>query len=277
MSLVPFPGASPKDDPEPAHPARLEDPFDPADELEEPEGKMSFLEHLDELRKRILIAVGALIVGFLVALLFIDQIFAFIMEPLQAPLNGGQLIYTEPTEAFMLYMKMAALAGLLMAAPIVIWQVWLFVAPGLYAHEKRYAIPFVLLATMFFISGALFSHYMVFPWAWRFFASFSEGKDFLVFTPKIAPAFALYVKMMLAFGLIFQMPTIVFFLARMGLVTAGFLIRHTKYAILIIFIVAAVLTPGPDVVSQSLMAGPMFALYLISIGIAWLCQRKKKG
>jgi sec-independent protein translocase protein TatC len=276
MSLVPFPGASPKDDP-PAHPARLEDPFDPADELEEPEGKMSFLEHLDELRKRILISVGALIVGFLVALLFIDQIFAFIMEPLQTPLNGGQLIYTEPTEAFMLYMKMAALAGLLMAAPIVIWQVWLFVAPGLYAHEKRYAIPFVLFATVFFISGALFSHYMVFPWAWRFFASFSEGKDFLVFTPKIAPAFALYVKMMLAFGLIFQMPTLVFFLARMGLVTAGFLIRHTKYAILIIFIVAAVLTPGPDVVSQSLMAGPMFALYLISIGIAWLFQRKKKA
>ncbi|MBI2835528.1 MAG: twin-arginine translocase subunit TatC [Acidobacteria bacterium] len=246
---------------------------DVSEDQELGEGKMSFLEHLDELRKRILIAVGAVFTGFCVALLFIDNIFGFIMRPLQQALPaGGKLIYTEPTEAFILYMKVAALAGLVLAAPIILWQVWLFVAPGLYSHEKKFAIPFVALATFFFVMGALFSHFMVFPWAWKFFAGFS--KDYMQFTPKIEPAFSLYTKMLLSFGLVFQMPTIVFFLARMGMITAGFLIRKTKYAILTIFIVAAILTPGPDVVSQTLMAAPMFALYAISIVIAWLFQKR---
>jgi sec-independent protein translocase protein TatC len=250
---------------------------DELDELDDSAGaKMSFLEHLDELRKRLMVSVAALTAGFLIAFTFINQIFDFIMKPLQAALHGGKLIYTEPTEAFMLYMKMAALAGLVMAAPVIIWQVWLFVAPGLYSHEKRYAIPFVLFATFFFVLGALFSHYMVFPWAWAFFASFSDGKDYMQFTPKIEPAFALYAKMLLSFGLVFQMPTVVFFLARMGLVTARFMIRHTKYAILIIFIVAAVLTPGTDVVSQALMAAPMLVLYIISIFIAWIFAPKPR-
>jgi sec-independent protein translocase protein TatC len=234
---------------------------------------MSFLEHLDELRRRLIVSLAAVLVGFLVALLFIEQLFSFIMRPLQAVLpDGGKLIYTEPAEAFLLYMKVAALAGLFLAAPIVLWQIWMFIAPGLYSHEKRFAIPFVLLSTVFFAFGALFSHYLVFPWAWRFFAQFST--DYMAFTPKIAPTFSLYVRMMLAMGVVFEMPTLVFFLARVGLVTPGLLIRNIKYAVLVIFVIAAIMTPGPDVVSQALMAAPMIGLYGLSIVIAWVCQRR---
>jgi sec-independent protein translocase protein TatC len=248
-------------------------PPDLDDEDDDSGGKMSFLEHLDELRRRIIVSVGAVFVGFLVALIFIERIFGFIMRPLQAVLpHGGKLIYTEPAEAFLLYMKIAALVGLFLAMPIVLYQIWMFVAPGLYAHEKRFAIPFVVFASVFFLGGALFSHYVVFPWAWRFFAQFST--DYMEFTPKIASTFSLYVRMMLAMALVFEMPTVVLFLARVGLVTPRLLIRNTKYAVLVIFVIAAVLTPGPDVVSQLLMAAPMIVLYALSIVIAWIFQRR---
>ena len=153
-------------------------------------------------------------------------------------------------------------------------QVWLFIAPGLYAHEKKMAIPFVVLSSICFIGGAAFSHYVVFPLTWKFFVSFTS--DYLTFMPRIEPAFALYIKMILAFGLVFQMPTIVLFLARMGMVTASFMWRHTKYAILIIFIVAAVVTPSGDMFTQTAMATPMIGLYLLSIVLAWLFGKKRK-
>ena len=236
---------------------------------------MGFLEHLDELRKRIVYALIALVIGVLIACLFLDQIYNFIMGPMQAALGPGQtLIYTEPTEALMLYLKMAVLVGLLIATPGVMSQVWLFVAPGLYTNEKKLAIPFVLMSSFFFVAGAAFSHYVVFPLTWKFFQSFSS--DVLTFMPRIAPAFGLYVKLMLTFGLIFQMPTLVLFLAKMGVITAKFLIKNMKYAILIMFIVGAVLSPGTDPVGQVLMAGPMFLLYLISIGLAWIFGKKKR-
>lgn len=236
-------------------------------------GKMSFLEHLDELRQRLIKALLAVLVGFLIAIAFINPIFEFVMAPLQAILPaGGKLIYTEPTEAFMLYMKMGALVGLMIALPVVLWQVWAFIAPGLYAHEKRFAIPFVMMSTIFFIGGALFSHYVVFPAMWRFFASFST--ETVEFAPRIEPVFSLYVRMALGMGAVFEMPTLVMFLARVGLVTPMFLIRHTKYAILIIFVVAAIVTPSPDVVSQFLLALPMFVLYAFSILVAWVFQKR---
>lgn len=248
-------------------------PLDDEEEESEVGGKMSFLEHLDELRQRLIKALLAVLVGFLIAIAFINPIFDFVMAPLQAILPaGGKLIYTEPTEAFMLYMKMAALVGLMIALPVVLWQVWAFIAPGLYAHEKRFAIPFVMMSTMFFIGGALFSHYVVFPAMWRFFASFST--ETVEFAPRIEPVFSLYVRMALGLGAVFEMPTLVMFLARVGLVTPMFLIRHTKYAILIIFVVAAVVTPSPDVVSQFLLALPMFVLYAFSILVAWVFQKR---
>jgi sec-independent protein translocase protein TatC len=269
MALVPFPNKART----PAPDEERDPDWDDAEDSERG-GKMSFLEHLDELRRRIVYALISIVVGFLIACLFISRIFDFIMTPMYAVLPKGQtLIFTEPTEALMLYLKMAVLAGILIASPGVMSQVWLFVAPGLYANEKKLAIPFVLMSSFFFIAGAVFSHYIVFPLTFKFFQSFSSDK--LTFMPRIEPAFGLYVKLMLTFGLIFQMPTLVLFLARMGVITAKFLIRNMKYAILIMFIVGAVLSPGTDPVGQVLMAGPMFILYVISIALAWIFGKKK--
>jgi sec-independent protein translocase protein TatC len=272
MALVPFPNQAPERLPQ----DDLELDHDEADlELSDAGGKMSFLEHLDELRKRIIRAVIAVGLGFLIACFFIQQLFDFIMKPLQGMLPpGGTLVYTDPTEAFVLYIKIAAIAGLLIASPAVMTQVWLFIAPGLYANEKKLAIPFVLMSTFFFLAGAAFSHYVVFPLTWQFFVSFTT--DTLTFMPRIEPTFSLYMKMVLAFGLVFQMPTVVLFLARMGVVTARFLWRNIKYAVLIIFIVAAVVTPSADMVTQIAMAGPMILLYLLSIGLAWMFGKKQE-
>jgi sec-independent protein translocase protein TatC len=269
MALVPFPGSklgtslydSPDDDPD----LELEEAAD---------GKMSFLEHLDELRKRLMWALGALFTGFLIALFFIDTIFGFIMRPLAATLPAGRkMIYTEPTEAFMLQLKVAALAGVVIAAPAVMWQLWLFIAPGLYRREKRLALPFIVSTSLLFVAGAAFNHYVVFPIAFTFLGSFT--KDYMEFMPRITPVFSLYSQLLLAFGIIFQMPVLVFTLARLGLVTAGFLWKNTKYAILIIFVISAVITPTSDVVTQTLMAAPMLVLYVVSIGIAWMFGKKQ--
>jgi sec-independent protein translocase protein TatC len=265
MALVPFPGAAPDRgrDPDPdSRPA----PFD--DDVEDGAGgKMSFLEHLDELRKRLIYAVVSLAIGCAIAYIFINRIVDFIMLPLVHMLPGGnKLMFTNGPDVFMLYVKIGFIAGIFLACPLILWQVWKFIAPGLYTHEKKFAIPFVLLSSIFFILGGLFSHYVAFPWTWKFFIGFSN--EYLVFMPKIDEAFSLYSKMLLGFGLIFEMPTLVFFLARMGVITARFLLRYFKYAVLIIFIVAAVVSPGTDMMSQVIMAVPMLGLYAISILIA---------
>ena len=237
---------------------------------------MSFLDHLDELRTRLITSFVALAVGFLACWAFITPIFDFIMEPLAAVLEEGvRMIYTNAPEYFFLQLKMAALAGLILATPVVMSQVWLFIAPGLYAHEKKFAIPFVALGSLFFGGGTLFGHYVLFRVAWGFFGSFGAASDYLEFTPRIQPAFALYVRLVLACGVIFQLPTIVFFLARMGVASSGFLLRNFKYAFLLCFVFAAILTPTPDPVTMTVMAGPMLALYVLSIGIAWVFQKRR--
>jgi sec-independent protein translocase protein TatC len=270
MALVPFPSQVPKqasDDPDPDWDDSLQD--------SDGGGKMSFLEHLDELRKRIIYAVIGVAIGFVISCFFITKIFDFIMKPMQAMLPAGQtLVYTEPSEAFALYIKMAVIAGVLIASPIVMSQVWLFIAPGLYSHEKKFAIPFVVMSSIFFIMGAAFSHYVVFPMSWKFFASFAS--DYLTYMPRVEPAFSTYFKMLLGFGLVFQMPTVVLFLARMGVVTGRFLMKNFKYAILIIFIAAAILTPDGSPVTQTAMAAPMVLLYLFSVFLAWAFGKKKR-
>jgi sec-independent protein translocase protein TatC len=275
MALVPFPSASPAP-PESDDESRLDlrdrEPFD--DEEDGAGARMSFLEHLDELRKRLIYSVYSLLGGCVVAFFFAGRIQDFIFVPLRQALGNEEFIYTRGFEPFMLTMKIGALGGLMLASPLIIYQLWLFIAPGLYSHEKKFAVPFVLLSTVFFVAGAAFSHYVAFPWTWLFFLGWQTS--YMKFLPNIADAFSLYVKMLLGFGLIFQMPTIVFFLARMNVVTARFLARNTKYAVLIIFIVAAVISPGTDVVSQALMAGPMLALYAISILIAWIVAPRQK-
>jgi sec-independent protein translocase protein TatC len=264
VALVPFPGASPSEpDDDRYH-----------DELDDSGAKMSFLEHLDELRKRLIHSVSSILIGVLATFYFHQQLYDFIFEPTRRILpKGSKLIFTEPGEAFSLHMQIALISGCLAAAPYILYQLWLFIAPGLYSHEKKLAIPFVLLATIGCFAGALFNHYVVFPFMMTFFASFA-GDD-LVFMPKIDPVFSLYTRFLLAMCIVFQMPTLVYFLARMRVVTAGFLVKQFKYAILITFIVSAVITPTGDPWTQTVFAVPMIALYIISIGIAWLVAPRK--
>jgi len=276
VALVPFPSQNRSDDQSehlPAKPAG----FSPFDEDEEPagEGRMTFLEHLDELRKRITHAVGGLLVGFIVAFAFINYVFDFVYQRLVATVPGGKLIYTEAPEMFMLWIKIAALSGVLIASPYIMLQVWLFIAPGLYAKEKKLAIPFVLSSSSLFIGGAAFSHYYVFPAAWAFFAGFSNS--YVEFMPRVGPIFGMYVKLMLGIGLTFQLPVLMFVLARLGIVSAGFLLRNFKYAILLIFVFAAVITPDGNPVTQLMVGGPMVVLYLFGIAAAWLFGKSKKA
>jgi sec-independent protein translocase protein TatC len=273
VALVPFPTQNRDDDQNlPAKP----DGFSPFDDEEQPgEGRMTFLEHLDELRKRITHAVGGLLVGFILSFAFINRVFDFVYQRLVSSVPGGKLIYTEGPEMFMLWIKIAVLTGLLIASPYIMLQVWLFIAPGLYAKEKKLAIPFVLSSSALFISGAAFSHYFVFPAAWNFFASF--GNEYVEFLPRVDPVFGMYVKLLLGIGLTFQLPVLIFVLARLGIVTAGFLIRNFKYAVLLMFIFAAVITPDGNPVNQVMVGGPMVVLYIIGIAAAWLFGKSKKA
>jgi len=270
MALVPFPTQSAQrrtgDDPD----------WDDDDQLQAGEaGKMSFLEHLDELRRRIIYALVGVSVGVLIAFIFINDIFSFIMRPMQRMLPAGQtLIYTDPSEAFMLQIKIALMAGLILASPVVFAQLWLFIAPGLYQHEKRLAIPFVVMSTVLFAAGAAFSHYAVFPLVWKFFASFTT--DYLTYMPRVEPAFAIYLRLILALGITFQLPTIVLFLAPMGMITPRFMIKNFKYAILLITIAAAVLSPDGGGVGMVVMGAPVIFLYIISIGLAWVFGKKRR-
>jgi sec-independent protein translocase protein TatC len=264
MALVPFPSpqsgvlALPPDD----------------DDDTPSAGKMSFLEHLDELRKRIVNSAIAIGVCVVLGFALINRIVDFILAPTRRALPPGvKLIYTEPGEAFSLYIQISLIMGVVFASPFIMYQVWMFIAPGLYSNEKRLAIPFVLFTTIGFVAGAAFNHYIAFPFMMAFFASFNTPD--LAFMPKLDDVFGLYSKMLLGMGLVFQMPTVVFFLAKMKLITARFLIGHFKYAFLIIFVVAAVITPTADMVTQTIFAAPMVGLYLLSIAIAWVVGPKR--
>jgi sec-independent protein translocase protein TatC len=237
---------------------------------------MSFLEHLDELRKRIVNSCIAIAVCVAGGFYWINQIIDFILAPTRKALPPGvKLIYTQPGEAFSLYVQIALIMGVVLAAPYIMYQVWMFIAPGLYSNEKRMAYPFVFFTTVGFIAGAAFNHYVSFPFMMAFFASFNTPD--LAFMPKLEDVFGLYTKMLLGMGIVFQMPTVVFFLAKMKLVSARFLVSHLKYALLIIFIVAAVITPTGDMMTQVIFAAPMLALYLLSIVIAWVVGPKRIG
>ena len=241
---------------------------------EEPGGQMSFLDHLDELRRRIVNSCIAIAIGIAATFYWIDKIFNFILAPTRAALPPGvKLIYTQPGEAFSLYITVALIAGVVVASWFIMLQVWLFIAPGLYSNEKRMAIPFVLFTTIGFLAGAAFNHYISFPYLMVFFASFNTPD--LAFMPKLEDVFGLYSKMLIGMGLVFQMPAVVFFLAKMKLVTARFLASNFKYALLIIFIAAAVITPSGDMMTQTIFAAPMLALYLLSIVIAWIFGPKR--
>ena len=236
---------------------------------------MSFLEHLDELRKRIVQCLLGVVAGVGLGFAFINPIVNFILTPTNRVLaKGSRMIYTQPGEAFGLYVQIGLIVGIVLASPWIMYQVWLFIAPGLYANEKKFAVPFVLMSTTGFVGGAAFNHYIIFPFMMTFFASFNTAD--LIFMPRLEDVFDLYSKMLIGMGLVFQMPTVVFFLAKMRMVTARFLLRNTKYAVLAIFVIAAVITPSGDMVTQTIFAAPMLGLYAISILIAWIVTPKRE-
>lgn len=233
---------------------------------------MSFLEHLEELRKRLVWSILAVAIAFAVSLSRARDILDFLLRPMEPMLGDNRPVFIDITEPFLLYMKVAFLASLFLAAPIILYQAWAFIAPGLYPRERRYALPFVVFATGFFLAGGAFGYYVGFPLASRFLLGIATD-----FQPalRISNLFSFESKIILGLGLVFELPTVIYFLARIGIVTPAFLWHQFKYAVLIIFIIAAVITPTPDVVTQCVFAAPMIVLYLVGILVAYLFGRER--
>ncbi len=232
-------------------------------------GGVSILERLDDLRRRLVRSAIAACLGVLVGFTLINRIVDFILGPTRRALPAGtHLIYTEPGEAFGLYIQVAMIVGVVVALPYIMFQFWRLIGPFVPPSARRFTIPFVLFTTLGFLGGVAFTHFVAFPYMMAFFASFDTPD--LRFMPKLDDVFSLYTKMLLGMGVVFQMPTVVFFLAKAGLVTARLLWRSFRYALLLIFIVAAVITPTGDMVTQSIFAAPMIGLYALSIAIAWV-------
>ncbi len=226
------------------------------------DAKMSFFDHLAELRTRIVWSLVPAGVGLMIALYFTDRIMVFLQRPL-AKLKTPP-VFLAPTEYFWTYMKVAMITGLFVAMPVVLWNVWAFVAPGLHKHERRYAAPFVIIGSLLFVLGGAFALLVVIPFAVQFLINFGieKGAQPMI---SIASYTDFILKFTLAFGLVFEMPVIITLLSMLGIVTPQFLSKNRKYAILINFIIAAILTPTPDALNQSLMAGPLIILYEVGI------------
>ena len=234
--------------------------------------EMPFLEHLEELRWRIIKAAIAIVVFAIPAGIYWKQIFDFIMlYPLRLADPKPKLIYTNPSESFVISIKIAIAGGLIMAAPVVFFQLWKFVSPALYGNEKKVILPTVFASTFFFISGIVFS-YLTFPYVMRFFTMFAGDRIDPMF--KIGYYFGFLLKLSLAFGVVFELPVISFVLARLGLINASFLLKNIRYAVVVIFVIAAILTP-PDVLSQVVMAVPLLVLYGLSILVVAFTSRRK--
>ncbi|MGV8073970.1 MAG: twin-arginine translocase subunit TatC [Syntrophobacteraceae bacterium] len=238
--------------------------------------KLPFTQHLEELRNRLIICFIAVGVGFLISYVFKERLFEVLMKPWIEALPKGhdtKLIYTAPHEAFFTYMKVSFIAGVGLAIPVILYEIWCFIAPGLYANEKRYIFPIVICSSVFFLGGAAFGYFFVFPIGFQFFASFASD----LITPMVSTNEFLKfsIRMLLGFGLVFELPIFALFLGKVGLISADFLRRKRRIAIIVIFIVAAALTPGPDVFSQLMMAGPLLLLYEISVWLVHFFGRKK--
>jgi sec-independent protein translocase protein TatC len=241
----------------------------PEDELP----RMTFLEHLEDLRRRLFVSALAIAVGFLACWWKSKEIFHFLSKPVLDALPAGtKLAYTQLTEPFMIYINVALIAGVFLASPVILYQVWLFVAPGLYRHEKKWVAPFVVGSVLFFVGGGYFGYAVGFPMVAQFLVS--TGEDF---TPviKIEDYLDLVTKLLFGMGLVFETPILIFFLARMGVVTERWLLAKFRYAVLIIFIIAALITPTPDIPTQCAFALPMCALYLLGVLLAWIFKKRE--
>jgi sec-independent protein translocase protein TatC len=232
---------------------------------------MSLLAHLEELRKRIIFAVVGVVVGFLSCWSYADRIFGLMQQPIIQALRlhglGGGLVYLNPTEPFNLYLEVGCVAGLFAASPFVFYQLWLFIAPGLYRNEKRYVLPFLISTVGLFLAGGFFGYRMVYPASLDFLIGYGQRFQPMI---TIAEYTKLFLTVIVGLGLIFEMPVLVFFLALMRVITARWMWRNLRYSILAIFVVAAIVTPTTDILNMCLFAAPMVALYTISMGVAWL-------
>ena len=231
---------------------------------------MGFLDHLEELRKRIIYSIIAIAVGFFACWGFRENIYAVIQRPVMDALqrNGlsAKLVYLNPTDPFNLYLKVAGMAGLFVTSPFVLYQVWCFISPGLYRNEKRYVMPFMASTVALFLAGGYFGYKIVLPQALVFLIGF--GKEFQPMIT-LTEYSSLFLTIYVGLGVIFEMPIVIFFLALMGIVSAGWMWRNIRYAILGIFVIAAIITPTPDILNMCIFAAPMVALYVLSIAIAW--------
>ncbi len=237
--------------------------------------KQPFLSHLEELRKRLVVSAIGVGAGFVIAYIFAERLFQLLVAPLKSVMpEGDQLIFTNLPEMFFAYIKVAFIAGIMAASPLIFYQLWMFIAPGLYRKEKKMAIPFVVSSTILFVGGALFGYFVVFPFGFKFFIGFSN--DYVKALPSVKQYFSFSMKLLFAFGAVFELPVIIFFLSKMGIVTPQFLSQKRKYAILLTFALAAILTP-PDVITQCMMAGPLIVLYEIGILVSRIAQKKKEG
>ncbi len=240
-----------------------------APEAEEQQGdlessRMPFMEHLGELRSRLIYSLYAVLGCMCVAFAFNDELYDFLKKPLIPYLPpGSKLIFTAPAELFFTYMKISMLAGVVAASPVIFYQLWRFVAPGLYKHERKLVWPFVGISSLLFISGTVFCYAVIFPVAFQFFMSMST--EDIVPMIKVNDYLSFSASMLFIFGLIFETPLVMIFLAKLGVINAAMLRKKRRYAILLIFVIAAIATPTPDVVNQTLMAAPLMIFYEISI------------
>ena len=236
--------------------------------------KLPFTAHLEELRNRLIKCFIAVGVGFVVSYGFKEQLFHILTAPLINVMGADDtMIYTNLPEAFFTFLKAALLSGIMVASPVIIYQFWMFTAPGLYHKEKRLLLPIILLSSIFFVGGALFGYFIVFPWGFRFFLGFAT--DTIKAMPSMKEYLSFSSKLLLAFGLVFELPLVITFLAKLGLVSVQFLKKNRKYALLLFFAGAAILTP-PDVVTQIMMALPLMVLYEVSILGARIFGKKKE-
>jgi sec-independent protein translocase protein TatC len=236
--------------------------------------KQPFTNHLDELRRRLITSFVAVGIGFAACYAFKERLFYVLVAPLQKAMKSGDtLIYTRLPEAFFTFLKTALISGIILASPVLLYQFWMFIAPGLYDREKKLLIPILFLSTLFFTGGALFGYFIVFPWGFKFFLSFAT--DTIRPMPAMGEYLGFAAKLLLAFGIVFELPLVITFLARLGIVSVEFLKKYRKYAILIFFVGAAMLTP-PDVITQIMMAMPLMLLYEISIIGARIFGKKRE-
>ncbi len=236
-----------------------------------PEEELPVTEHIEELRYRLFKSVAAIVVGFLIAWPFKKKLLLFLERPLPENLHG-KLIFLSPPEAFFTALKVSFFAGILLAMPYVLYQLWKFIEPGLYEHEKKFILPFMFFSVMFFFAGAAFAYFVILPFGLKFLLSFMG--DLLTPQITIGSYISFVIQMILAFGFVFLLPVVVWLLSKLGVINYRMLEKNRKFAILIIFIIAAILTP-PDVFSQVMMALPLIVLYELSIWVAKVTGKRE--